>query len=162
MLFGKGLNVTQTLACNFEMVNKVVENGGNAASTSIFFFSAMYSNAFLVWVIETCDYAVKGLTSLKETIEKACNKHFLLCPQLYLHVLFERQITSLNPFPNKPLFLPVCNTSLLKTIWEKEKLVITSNFCFFQSIFNLFLKKEKILVSSIFSFSLNVFKSLLP
>ena len=30
---------------------------------------------------------------------------------------------SLNPFPNKPCwFLRVCCTSLLKTLWEKEKL----------------------------------------
>ena len=25
-----------------------------------------------------------------------------------------------NPFPNKPWFLGVCSTSLLKTLWEKE------------------------------------------
>ena len=37
-------------------------------------------------------------------------------------------------FPNKPLFLPVCNTSLLKTLWEREKLLITINFSFFHSI----------------------------
>ena len=29
-----------------------------------------------------------------------------------------------NLFPNKPLFLHVCSTSLLKTLWEKEKLLI--------------------------------------
>ena len=28
----------------------------------------------------------------------------------------------LNPFPKKPWFLHVCNSSLLKTLWEKEKL----------------------------------------
>ena len=32
----------------------------------------------------------------------------------------------LNPFPNKPWFLRVCSTSLLKTL-EKEKLLVTSN-----------------------------------
>ena len=41
----------------------------------------------------------------------------------------------LNPFPNKPWFLRVCNTSLLKTLWEKEKLLITSNFSFSHSVF---------------------------
>ena len=37
-----------------------------------------------------------------------------------------------NPFPNKPWFLRVCCTSLLKIPWEKEKLLVTSNFpqCF--------------------------------
>ena len=35
-----------------------------------------------------------------------------------------------KPFPNKPWFLRVCSTSLLKTLWEKEKLLVTSNFSF--------------------------------
>ena len=37
----------------------------------------------------------------------------------------------LNPFSNKPWFLHVCNTSLFKTLWEKEILPVTSNFSFF-------------------------------
>ena len=40
-----------------------------------------------------------------------------------------------NPFSNKPWFLRVCNTILLKTLWEKEKLLVMSNFPFFQSTF---------------------------
>ena len=40
-----------------------------------------------------------------------------------------------NSFPNKPLFLRVCSTSLLKTLWEKEKLLLTSNFSFSHSVF---------------------------
>ena len=43
-----------------------------------------------------------------------------------------------NPFPNKPWFLRVCSTGLLKTLREKEKLLITSNFSFSHSVFNLF------------------------
>ena len=35
-----------------------------------------------------------------------------------------------NPFPNKPWFLRVCTSSPLKTLWEKEKLLVTSNFSF--------------------------------
>ena len=41
----------------------------------------------------------------------------------------------INPFPNKPWFLRVCSESLLKTLWEKEKLLIMSNFSFFHSVF---------------------------
>ena len=41
----------------------------------------------------------------------------------------------INPFPNKPWFLHVCSTSLLKTLWEKEKLLVTSNFSFSNSVF---------------------------
>ena len=28
-----------------------------------------------------------------------------------------------NPFPKKPLLLPVCSSSLMRTMWEKEKLL---------------------------------------
>ena len=42
-----------------------------------------------------------------------------------------------NPFPNKP-FLCVCSTSLLKTLWEKDKLLVKSNFSFSHSVFNQF------------------------
>ena len=41
----------------------------------------------------------------------------------------------LDPFPNKPWFLHVFSTSLLKTLWEKEKLLVTSNFSFSHSVF---------------------------
>ena len=40
-----------------------------------------------------------------------------------------------NPFPNKPLFLLICIASLLKPLWEKEKLLTTSNFSFSHSGF---------------------------
>ena len=35
-----------------------------------------------------------------------------------------------NPFPNKPWFLCVCSTSLWKTLWEKEKLLVTCLYNF--------------------------------
>ena len=35
-----------------------------------------------------------------------------------------------SPFQNKPLFLCVCSSSLLKTLWQKEKLLVMSNFSF--------------------------------
>ena len=44
----------------------------------------------------------------------------------------------LNPFPNKPWFLRFCSTSLLKTLWEKEKLLLTSNFSFSHTVFYSF------------------------
>ena len=81
----------------------------------------------------------------------------------------------LNPFPSKPLFLRVCNESLLKTLWDKEKLVFVENFSVICIKFNPFLnnpwfplpyrrrllktlwEKEKMLVISNFSFSDKVF-----
>ena len=63
-----------------------------------------------------------------------------------------------NPFPNKPWFLCVCSTSLLKTLWEEEKLLVTSNFSFSHGVFNCFgelpviLIKFEIVVCILFKF----------
>ena len=48
------------------------------------------------------------------------------------------QTRNLNPFPNKPWFLGVCSTNILKTLWEKEKLLVTSNFSISHSVFHPF------------------------
>ena len=49
--------------------------------------------------------------------------------------VFQEVDRSVNPFPNKPWFLRVCSTRLLKTLWKKEKLLVTSNFTFSHSVF---------------------------
>ena len=49
--------------------------------------------------------------------------------------LSKKVFKSLSHFPNKALFLCAFNTSLLKTLWGKEKLLITSNFSFFHNVF---------------------------
>ena len=41
----------------------------------------------------------------------------------------------LTLFPNKPCFVRVCCKNLFKTMWEKEKLRVTSNFSFSLSVF---------------------------
>ena len=46
-----------------------------------------------------------------------------------------RQRTFFNSFPNKPWFIHVSRTSLLKTMREKEKLLVTSNFFFSHRVF---------------------------
>ena len=38
-------------------------------------------------------------------------------------------------FPKQALFLHVCSARLLKTLWKKEKLLVTSNFSFSNSVF---------------------------
>ena len=40
-----------------------------------------------------------------------------------------------NPFPHNDSFWHPWKTSLLKTLWEKEKLLVTSNFSFSHSVF---------------------------
>ena len=47
-------------------------------------------------------------------------------------------LVQVNPFPNKPWVLRVCSTMLLKTLWEKEKLLVMSNFSFSHSVFYSF------------------------
>ena len=95
--------------------------------------------------------------SFENTVGKeaiARNKQFLLLPQCFLPVwrTFRhfRQIQNcrlqslsvwnslkfvvwemVNHFPNKPWFLRVCNTSLVKTLRQKEKFYEHSLFLFF-------------------------------
>ena len=42
------------------------------------------------------------------------------------------------PFPHNDAFWRPWETSLLKTLWEKEKLLVTSNFSFTHSVFYQF------------------------
>ena len=51
-----------------------------------------------------------------------------------------------NPFPNNPWFLRVCCTSLLKTLWEKEKFLVTSKFSFSHSFFYPFVELSAIFI----------------
>ena len=73
-----------------------------------------------------------------------------------------------NSFPNKPWFLRVCSTSLLKTSSEKEKLLLTSNFSFSHSVFfpsvdpfATFIQFE-IVVCELFEFRRVVWESVKP
>ena len=59
----------------------------------------------------------------------------------------KEKINWFNPFPNKPWFLRVCSTSLLKTLWEKEKLLVTSNFSFSHSVFYKFVEHSAIFIN---------------
>ena len=47
----------------------------------------------------------------------------------------EKGLQQSNLFPNKPFFLRVSSTSPLKTLREKEKLLVMSNFSFPHSVF---------------------------
>ena len=48
------------------------------------------------------------------------------------------KILCFKPFPNKPWFLCICSTSLLKTLLKKkEKLLVMSNFSLSHSVFYL-------------------------
>ena len=58
-------------------------------------------------------------------------------------------MSCIKPFPNKPLFLRVCSTSLLKTLWEKEELNMMRNLSFSHIVFCFFSSPEhKVLMVS--------------
>ena len=48
------------------------------------------------------------------------------------------QMVLINSFPYNDTFWRPWETSLLKTLWEKEKLLVKSNFSFSHSVFYLF------------------------
>ena len=45
---------------------------------------------------------------------------------------------AINPFPHNDAFWRPWETSLLETLWEKKKLLVTSNFSFSHYVFYLF------------------------
>ena len=68
------------------------------------------------------------------------------------------EVNTFNPFPNKPWFLRVWSTSLLKTLCEKEKLLVTSNISISHSVFYpfeelpSFFVKFEIVICKLFQF----------
>ena len=86
--------------------------------------------------------------------EIASDVQFLLFPQCFQKACFpgvSKHVVVwewVNPFPNKPWFLRVCCTSLLKTQWEKEKLLVTSNFSLSHCAFYLFGELSAIFIKS--------------
>ena len=100
--------------------------------------------------------------------ENAGYQHFLLFPQCFQKsfsygVVKGRDcVVRVNPFPNKPYFSRVCSTSLLKTLWRNEKLLLTINFSFPHNVFYhleehyTIIIKFKVVVCKLFHFgSLN-------
>ena len=51
-----------------------------------------------------------------------------------------------NPFPHNDTFWCPWETSILKTLWEKEKLLVMSNFSFTHSVFYLFRELSAIFI----------------
>ena len=79
------------------------------------------------------------------SVISGCNLHRILCHGNFLVFVFDSMEISVSfrtrskykhkPFPKQALVLRVCSTILLKTLWEKEKLLVTSNFSFSHSVF---------------------------
>ena len=63
-------------------------------------------------------------------------KYKWLCCKTKLSLLV--MVNKVNPFPHNDTLRCPWETSLLKTLWEKEKLLVTSNFSFSHGVFYLF------------------------
>ena len=84
-----------------------------------------------VWIIFFPSYSLLShITKLQATTFKK-----MTCCERGMNHIVMTSINLLNPFLNKPCFLHVCRTCLLKTLWEKEKLLVKSNFFFSHSVF---------------------------
>ena len=70
--------------------------------------------------------------------------------------IFQMVLSLCNTYPQITLSQtnPVCSRSLLKTLWEKEKLLVRSNFSFFHGVFYPFGKLSVIFII----FEMGVFK----
>ena len=76
----------------------------------------------------------------------------------WMKVIISALQNNITVSETNPGFLYVCSTGLLKTLWEKEKLLVTSNFSFSHSVFYpfgelsaIFIKFE-IVVCKLFQF----------
>ena len=122
---------------------------------------APLEHVVLRWAKNYFKTDIKGISGQLECAKILYRYRFLFISlqQTLFHVALEALgVNYLNPFPNKPGFLRVCSTSLLKTLWEKEKLLVTSNFSFshsvfypFEELFSIFVKFE-IIVCKLFHF----------
>ena len=103
--------------------------------------------------------------------EHAGFQHFLLFPWCFQNASFAGSLKlgivwkRVNPFPNKPWFWHVCSTSLLKTLWEKEKLLLKRAISPFLTVFSTHLKNflpfsSNLKLSSANYFSLHQSKTL--
>ena len=66
----------------------------------------------------------------EKTVLQTCKNQGLFGKGLKAILLTDNLHTLIIPFQNKPWFLHFCRTSLLKTLLEKEKLLVMSNFSF--------------------------------
>ena len=105
------------------------------------------TNFRLFWTERVCRRQFKIWRKWQKVIqtgrkdEIACYKQFLLVPQCFQKACFPRASKGVivwewvNPFPHNDTCWRPWETSLLKTLWEKAKLLITSNFSFSHIIF---------------------------
>ena len=87
-------------------------------------FHTVFSKAFFFSVVKSRD-CVGKISSNKPSSQLYSFVHIFS-----LAVFGENRKFCYSPLPNKSWFLHVCSRSVLKTLWEKEKLLEMSNFLY--------------------------------
>ena len=102
-------------------------------------------------VIKVWNFIIKGHYSVLVKLERRHHTE-LKYKFLKLYPTFKcfkiNNESFFNSFPNRPWFFRICSISLLKTLWEKEKLLIMSNFSFSHIVFYLFREFSAIFINS--------------
>ena len=92
---------------------------------------------------------IKSDSQISIFVFDGCISSFLIIPSCFQQdtssesVMLGAVWKRINPFPNKPC---VCSISLLKTLREKEKLLVTSNFSLSHSVFYQFQELSAIFI----------------
>ena len=94
------------------------------------------------WILIYYTHTNQMLLGDIHVLESSCLSIFgsvslSVCLSVYkiLVVLCRKVLLQFNPFPHNDTFWRPWETNLLKTLWKKEKLLVTSNFSFSHSVF---------------------------
>ena len=118
-------NVTQNIKVALHRIEKIVEKEEAFADDK--------SN-----ITQNIKVEVQRIENIVGKEENAGYQHFLLYLQCFQTAFSSSasKVVIVNPFPASPCFyVSAVYTSLLKTLWKKVKLLVTSNFSFFHSVF---------------------------
>ena len=109
----------------------------------------------IVFLVRACVRA-RACVSVRACVRVCVCVCVCVCEEPYHNHRITCTLTNrVNPFPNKPLFLRICITSLLKTLWLKEGLFVTSNSSFptvFSTLWEKTFVKSKIDLCKHFQF----------
>ena len=96
-------------------------------------FSLLSTMFFLTW----SKYKLHELSQLWNVVYKNMAGLLRVFPQLSVERVTMTPFIWISPFPHNDTFWHPWETRVLKTLWVKEKLLVTSNFSFNHSVFYL-------------------------
>ena len=95
-----------------------------------------FSHMFQKWEVKICRKESLLQPGIKVTTTRSSDRHAHHWATGLAQDMNGNNVEIIfNPFPNKPWFYSGYSTGLLKTLWEKKKLLETSNFFFSHSVF---------------------------